>query len=110
MQEATDGGWSGASYLQNMDSQAQTVKTDLCALIDKEAERVDTQLETAIVKECKRVVRVAGGGDKLDWKKDATGEEKSTDPEFVAKAKQLEKTFHEEDFVERKKHLQKEPP
>lgn len=86
---------------------------EICAknskFIETQCNRIDEALQIAIERETKRVVRVAYGGDKSDWKEDLDGSEKLTDQAFVVKCKELEKTFHESDFLERMQALKKEP-
>ena len=103
--DAKEGNYSGASYLTNLDADGRLVKNDVGEIVEQQSERLDAHYQNVVRRETKRVQRVAGGGDKTDWKKDLTGEEKLTDAEFVGAAKTLATTFHEEDFVDRRATL-----
>ena len=85
--DAEEGNYSGASYLTTLDADGRLVKNDVGEIVEQQSERLDAHYQNVVRRETKRVQRVTGGGDKTDWKKDLTGEEKLTDAEFVGAAK-----------------------
>ena len=98
----------GSSYISTLSTEGNSTHSLLCSMVSCESTRLDKIFEASIVKETKRVIRVHAGGDKKDWKAELSGNEKMSDLAFVAKCKDLEKTFHEADFLERLKSLQEE--
>ena len=108
-EETKEKKFDGSTYISNLTTEGDPHQTKLLETVTTQCKRLDNVFEGTIIKETKRVTRVNAGGDKKDWKENSDGKEKLSDSQFVQKCKELEKSFHESDFLERAKSLKEEP-